>query len=267
MRENGSMMRTRLLAIGMLSSLSVLLPHAAIAQQADQAAVIRMVDANVRRRVDRVLAFTDIERYSVYRGDDQTHAVATMTARDSYTKGEGKRYRVLAQTGSGIVQKFGLRPLLENEEQINKSANVQHSWFTSANYEMKLKPGAPQQVNGRGCYALAIKPRQKAPNMIEGTLWVDARDGSIAQVDGVASKSPSPFAGTTHMMRAYANVDGFPMAVHARAESKSALFGRSMVVTDSSATRPDHTATGLDAAPRAFDHSNKPRIRQPIQTT
>jgi len=158
--------------------------------------------------------------------------VATMTARDSYTKGVGKTYTILAQTGSAIVQKFGLRPLIENEEKINKPANVQHSWFTSANYDMKLKPGGPQRINGRRCYALEITPKQKAPQMIDGTLWVDANDGSIVEIEGVASKSPSPFAGTTHMMRQYTNIEGFPMAMHARAESKSVLFGRTVVLID-----------------------------------
>lgn len=203
-----------------------------LAQQPDQAAVIRLVDAKVQQRVDRVLAFTDIEHYSVYRDGDETHPAATMTVRDSYTKGVGKTYTILAQTGSAMVQKFGLRPLIENEEQINKPANVQHSWFVSANYDMKLKPGGPQRLNGRMCYALAITPKQKAPQLIDGTLWVDATDGSIVEIEGVASKSPSPFAGTTHMMRQYSNIEGFPMATHARAESKSLLFGRTVVLID-----------------------------------
>jgi len=204
----------------------------AAAQQLDEAAIIRMVDANVQKRVAQVASFTDIERYQVYRGDEQTHPAATMTARDSYTRGVGKTYAILAQSGSALVQKFGLHPLLDNEEKINQPENVPHSWFTSANYKMKLKPGGPQRVNGRMCYALAIAPKQNAPNMIDGTLWVDAKDGSIVKVDGVASKSPSPFAGATHMMRDYTEIDGFPMATHARAESKSWLFGRTVVLID-----------------------------------
>lgn len=205
---------------------------AAMAQQPDQAAVIRLVDTNVQKRVDQVLAFTDIEHYSVYRGSDQTHAIATMTVRDSYTKGVGKTYTILAQTGSVLVQKFGLHPLLDNEEQVNKPVNVKRSWFTSANYEMKLTAGGRQRVNGRMCYVLRIVPKQKAPNMVDGMLWVDASDGSIVQVEGVASKSPSPLAGTTHLMRQYANMDGFPMAIHARAESQSRLFGRTLVAIE-----------------------------------
>lgn len=202
------------------------------AQQVDQSMVIRMVDANVAKRVDKVLSFTDIETYKVFRGSDETHPVATMTARDSYTKGVGKTYTVLSHSGSAVILKFGLRPLLDNETEINKPGNVQHSWFTSANYEMKLRPGGAQSVNGRMCYALTIKPRQTAPNLLDGTLWVDAQDGSVVKVEGVASKSPSPFAGTTHMMRDYVNIEGFSMATHARAESKSFLFGRTVVLIE-----------------------------------
>ena len=36
---------------------------------------------------------------------------------------------------------FGLKPLLDNEKTINEPGNVEKSWFTSANYEMKLKAG------------------------------------------------------------------------------------------------------------------------------
>ncbi|HTW62351.1 MAG TPA: hypothetical protein VMD55_11130 [Terracidiphilus sp.] len=202
------------------------------APEPDAASVVRMIDAEVQHRVQAVLEFTDIEHYRVFRGGDETHAVAEMTAKDLYRKGSGKTYTVLSRSGSDIVLKFGLKPLIENEKRINNPATVAQSWFTSANYIMKLKPGGIQKVNGRDCYVLSIAPKQKAPNMIDGTLWVDAHDGSIAQVEGVASKSPSPFAGTTHMMRRYTQIEGFPMATHARAESSSLLFGRTVVLID-----------------------------------
>ena len=202
------------------------------ASEPDAVSVIRMIDAEVQHRVQTVQGFTDIEHYKVFRGGDETHPVAEMTAKDTYRKGAGKTYTVLSRSGSDIVQRFGLKPLIENEERINNPATVAQSWFTSANYTMKLKPGGIQKLNGRDCYVLSIAPRQKAPQMIDGTLWVDAHDGSIAQVDGVASKSPSPFAGTTHMMRQYTQIEGFPMATRARAESTSVLFGRTVVLID-----------------------------------
>jgi hypothetical protein len=205
---------------------------AAPAQQPDAAAIVRQVDAAVEARVENVLGFTNIEHYAVYRGKDETHPVAQMTVRDTYKKGAGKTYTVLSESGSAIVMQFGLRPLLDHEEEINVPGSVKNSWFTSANYQMKLEPGGLRRMDGRECYALAIRAKYKAPNRIDGTLWVDAKRGSTVRIQGTASKSPSVFAGTTHIMRQYVNIDGYPMATHARAESNSFLFGRTVVVID-----------------------------------
>ncbi len=225
--------RARQAAYGMAWAIAVgLLAGAAIPQQLDQAAIIRQIDAAVAARVDKVLGFTDVEHYAVYRGGDETHPVAEMTVRDTYTKGSGKQYTVLSQSGSSVILRFGLKPLIDNEKTINLPGKVEKSWFTSTNYEMTMKPGGAQNLNGRDCYVLAIKPKSEAPNLIVGTLWADAKDGALVQIQGVASKSPSVFAGTTHMMRQYANIDGFSMAMHARAESTSVLFGRTVVTID-----------------------------------
>jgi hypothetical protein len=202
------------------------------AQAPDEAAIIRNVDAAVALRVNSLLGFTDTEHYAVFRGADETHPVAEMTARDTYKKGVGKSYTILSQNGSSIIQKFGLRPLLDNEENINLPGNVEKSWFVSANYEMKLKADGVTQLNGRECYVLAIRAKRKAPNTINGTLWVDAKDGSIMQIDGMATQSASAFSGPAHIMRQYAKVNGFAMATHARAESNSWLVGKTVVTID-----------------------------------
>jgi hypothetical protein len=196
----------------------------------DAASVIRQIDAAVEARHQHVLEFTDIEHYAVFRGKDQTHPVAEMTVKDTYRKDVGKTYTVLSQSGSEMVLRLGLKPLLENERIINQPANLPRSWFTSANYEMK--PKGAERIDGRDCLAIEVKAKYKASNTIDGEIWVDAHDYSLAQIQGVASKSPSAFAGTTHMMREYAQVNGFSMATHARADSSSMIFGHTVVVID-----------------------------------
>lgn len=220
---------SRVPAIGFLASLATVAP---LAQQPNAVAIIHGLDAENQSRFDNVLSFTDVEHYAVFRGDDHEHPAAEMTVRMTYRKGSGKTYQILSQSGSALVMKYGLRPLLDNEKALNDPAKVAESWFTSANYEMKLKPGVTQTIDGRPCIALAIKPLRKAPNMVEGTLWIDARDHTQVEVEGIASKSPSIFAGTTHMLRHYANMQGYAMAIHARAESSSMLFGRTVITID-----------------------------------
>src|SRR5579864_6094737 len=125
--------------VGSLFAVSLLIaaPHA---QQPETSAIIRDLDAANQARFDNVLSFTDVEHYTVFRGNDQTNPAAEMTVKMNYMKGVGKHYVILKQSGSSLIQKFGLEPLLENEKSINNPATVAQSWFTSANYEMHLKP-------------------------------------------------------------------------------------------------------------------------------
>jgi len=202
------------------------------AQQVDGAALIQRIDNAALSRIDHVLSYTVTEHYSIYRNADETHTAAEMTVKTLYQKGVGKSYTILSQSGSSLLQKLVLAPLLDNEKTINQPGNVQKSWFTSSNYEMNLKAGVKQQMNGHDCIAFDITPRRKAPNMLNGTLWVDAKDGSIVEIDGVSSRSPSMFSGPAKMMRQYTTMSGFAMAAHARAESDSMVFGRTILTID-----------------------------------
>ncbi len=200
-------------------------------QQPDQTRAIRRVDAAVQMRVNKITGYTVTEHYSVFRGADETHSVADMTVETAYRPETGKSYQIVSEGGSALVRRLGLDPILESERNINLPGNVAHSWITSANYDMTLKPGS-QMLEGRECLVFAINPKRKAPNLIVGTLWVDAKDFTIVRLEGVASKAPSVFAGATHMVRQYALVDGFSMATHAWAESTTFLYGRTVVTID-----------------------------------
>jgi hypothetical protein len=202
------------------------------AQQPDAAAVIHGIDASVQARFDSIAEFTVTEHYAVYRGKDAAKPMAEMTVKTLYKRDEGKSYTILSQSGPDIVKKMAFSSLLDNEKHINDPATREASWFISANYEMKLRPGGPQMLDGRECFVLDITPKHKAPNLIVGTMWVDAKDESLVKIQGMASKSPSIWAGPTQMMRQYVNINGYAMATHARAESSSFLFGQTVVTID-----------------------------------
>ncbi len=202
------------------------------AQQPDQATVIQRIDAAVKARLDSIEAYTVNEHYAVFRGDDETHPVAEMSVKTTYQEKTGKSYSILSQSGSSLIQNAVLKPILDNEKLLNQPGNRESAWLTSANYVMKLKPGAPQQLDGRECLVLDISPIRTAPNLIQGTLWVDAKDGSIVQLQGTATKSPSFLTGPAEVLRHYANVSGFAQATRARAVSNSFLFGMTVVTID-----------------------------------
>ena len=217
-------------------------------QEPDAATVIRDVDAAVNARYENVLGFTALEHYAVFRGKDQVHPSAEVTVRDTYTKGVGKSFAVVSQSGSMIILKIGLQPLLDNERVINQPGNLPQSWFTSANYLMQL--AGAEQLDGRDCLRLSVQARRKAPNAINGSIWVDAKDGTLVKIDGVATKSPSAFTGPPHLMRQYVNIEGYSMAAHARAESNSSLFGATVVLIDYSDYHLEVAPAKLSASQR-----------------
>lgn len=201
-------------------------------QQPDEVSVVQHIDGVIKARFEAVLSFTVTERYTVYRGSDETHSAAQLTVKTTYDKNTGKSYSIVSKAGSEIIKHFVLDALLENEKRINEPGNREASWFTSANYELKLLPGGIQRVDGRDCFAVSMNPRQKAANLIQGTMWVDAKDFSTVRIEGTSTKSPSMLTGPSHVMRQYALFDGFAQATHARAESNSALFGKTVVTID-----------------------------------
>lgn len=202
------------------------------AQQVDSAAILKEIDAAVKARFDGIQGYTDTEYYAVFRSGDAVHPVAEMTVKTTYNRDTGKSYAIISESGSLLVRNLVLSSVLDNEKHVNDPSVREGTWFTTANYEMTVNPGGTQTMDGRNCVALTIKPRRKEPYLLDGTLWVDAEDGRIVHIEGTASRSSSVFTGPTKMMRQYVDVDGFAQATHARAESDSSLFGKTVVTID-----------------------------------
>lgn len=204
----------------------------AASQQLDESSVIQHIDAAVKARLDNVIGYTVTEHYAVFRNNDELHPVAEMTVHTVYNVETGKTYTPISQSGSSIIRSQVLGTILDNEQRVNQPGNREASWITSANYQMKLKPGGIQLLDGRECLLLTLAPKRTSPSLFSGTLWIDAKDYSIVQLVGTASKSPSFIAGPAEAMRQYAPVSGFAQATHASAVSNSFLFGRTEVKID-----------------------------------
>lgn len=201
-------------------------------QQVDNTAILQKIDAAVKARVDGIEGYTATEHYAVFRNKDEAHPVAEMTVKTTYKRETGKSYAILSESGSSVIRNLVLHAILDSEKHVNEPGVREGAWITTANYKMQVKPSGIQKVDGRDCVALSLTPRRKEPYLLDGTLWVDAKDGKIVQIEGKATKSSSVFTGPTQMMRQYSNVDGFAQATHARAQSDSFLFGLTVVAID-----------------------------------
>src|SRR5579863_5921195 len=88
---------------------------AAVAPEPDQSSVIQGIDQAVLFRVNHIAGYTVAEHYAVFRGKDETHPISEMTVRTTYRRESGKSYQVVSSSGSAIVRRLGLDPILESE--------------------------------------------------------------------------------------------------------------------------------------------------------
>lgn len=206
--------------------LTVFCAQAIAAPESDRADVIGSIDRSVLRRDDNVLSYTVTERYTVFRNGEAAPS-AEMKVKTTYTKGAGKTYQILSESGPALLRKEVLERALANERSLNQPANRAHELITSANYKMAEQ--GSEAVDGRDCFVVSIAPRQNADYLFGGRIWVEQKTGDIVRLDGVASKSASMMAGPAHVVRSYAQVDGFPMATHVTATVSSWLLGPTRV--------------------------------------
>jgi outer membrane lipoprotein-sorting protein len=222
----------RRFAIFLLAFL-LLAPSLAFAQQqVDSATVVRGVDSSVKNRIDRLAGYTVTEHYAVYRGNDETHQAADMVVKTTYRRETGKSYEIVSQSGGTVWRNEVLGTLLENERRMSQPANVGAALINSSNYDMRLEANAHEQFNGRDCLLLDISPKRNSEYLFRGKLWVDARDFSIVQLRGTASKSAFFLASAAEVVRQYDEMNGLPMATHAQAVSGSSLLGQTVVKID-----------------------------------
>jgi outer membrane lipoprotein-sorting protein len=218
--------------------------QAGSAQPSSNGATIQKIDAAVAARDENLLGYTVTETYRVFRGAEKTHASAEMTVKTSYRKDAGKSYVILSQTGSELLLNEVLGRVLESERLMTQPANRVQAVLTSGNYTMRLKGN--ESVDGRDCTAVAIVPKRSSPYLFRGSIWVDAQDGSIVKLEGVASRSASILTGATQVSRQYEKIDRLPMATHATAVASSWLLGQTTIDIDYS----DYQMTLRNAAGR-----------------
>jgi outer membrane lipoprotein-sorting protein len=200
------------------------------AQQLDAPSVIQHIDASVKDRIDHITAYNVTEHYAVFRGND-TQSSADLTVKTAYRKDQGKTYTVLSESGSSIMR-HELHNILDDEKHMSQPGVRENVLVNSANYAMTLKSDAPVQLDGRDCLVLQLTPKRNDPSLFRGALWVDARDYSIVQLEGVASKSHSFLLSPSQVSRQYSNVNGYPMATHAKGTSSIAMMGQVTIKID-----------------------------------
>jgi hypothetical protein len=120
-----------------------------------------------------------------------------------------------------------VRRLLEKEMQVAR--NFQAVGFNIANYEFKFLGEEP--LGGAQCYVLAIHPRRKSEDLLEGKIWLDKSLYLVRRVQGSPVKSPSWWVKDVSFTADYANLEGMWLQIGSAGEARVRFAGKYKLVS------------------------------------
>ena len=156
-----------------------------------------------------------------YRFNKQAKVVVHMT----YRPGQGKHFTTVERSGAdrlgGIIQN-----IIDTEVEASQPNQHRRHGFTPSNYDVRLAGSAT--INGRECWTLILKPRDKSKLLIAGTIWVDKYAYEIVRLDGNTAASLSIWVGSPHIVEDRAPaVGGLWLPTHTHSHSSAFLTGDS----------------------------------------
>jgi len=257
--------RTAFLLTGLLS-LALLIPASRPAEAGPRAApsptpsaaltVDQVVDNLVRRNQERSQALLHSESTRVYRlvyhgfpGDRE----AEMTVEATYTSPSSKEFKVVAQSGSKLIQDRVFKRLLESEKEAAQPAMSARTQLNRENYDFELAGYEPSQTGGQ--YVLQVSPKQKSKYVYRGKVLVDGTDFAVTHIEAEPAQNPSFWTKKNEIRHDYKKYADFWLPARNESISYIRLGGRATLtieykdyrVTDArqaSATPPAPTPRG-----------------------
>lgn len=120
-----------------------------------------------------------------------------------------------------------VRKLLEKEMQVAR--DFQAVGFNIANYEFKFLGEEP--LGGAQCYVLAIHPKRKSKDLLEGKIWLDKSLYLVRRVQGSPVKSPSWWVKDVSFTADYANLGGMWLQIGSAGEARVRFAGKYKLVS------------------------------------
>lgn len=143
-----------------------------------------------------------------------------------------KQFSVLSEEGSGSIRKHVFYKLLKEEEEASQHGTRDDTRLIPANYEFRLI--GEESLDSGPAYVLEVSPKTSNKYLINGKIWVDARDYSIVRIEGQPARNPSFWVHGVHFVHTYQKVGQFWFASSTHTTSEVRLFGTAELTIDNS---------------------------------
>jgi hypothetical protein len=188
--------------------------------------VLRMVERN-EQRAKALESYRGTRTYQLdYRG--VTTKSATLVVAMTYRRPDEKKFSIVSESGSELLQGRVLKRLLEAEVEAMQQDQRRQTAMNPENYEFRLV-GSEQATCGPEFYVLEVTPRIKNKFLVRGRIWVEAQDFAVARMEGEPAKSPSWWTKRNDIHVTYQKVGDFWLPARNETNTQVRIVGRTLL--------------------------------------
>src|SRR5436305_3163884 len=129
-----------------------------------------------RARAEELKHYQSIRHYDVEYKGYSAKLGAKLVVEADYDAATGKTFKILSQSGNGLLIDKVLKRLVESEKDADHDKVA--TALTPANYTFKLD--GIEDLAGRPAYVLDVAPLVDSKYLYRGKIWVDAGEFAVA---------------------------------------------------------------------------------------
>ncbi len=147
---------------------------------------------------------------------------AWMEAWTEFDNTHGFQYQIVGEGGSGYIRSRVLRAALDGEQKMWLAREPQRASFNNDNYQFDA--GVPSEG---GLTEVGVKPRRKDVLLVEGSIFLEPDEATVARIEGKLSKAPSFWTRKVEIVRRYEPMGGVRVPVSIESVAHVLIAGRS----------------------------------------
>lgn len=194
----------------------------------NESQVLAELTAHNEKRRSALHDYTVLRTYQVIDLRGKVHAEEI--GRMEFFSPDKKTFTVSSESGSGLVRRMALVPLIRSE--IETAAGKEHhdSAISADNYSLSLL--GEQLVGPYRCFVAGAIPKRKDKYLFEGKLWIDVNDYSVVRIEGHPAKKLSFWIQRADFVRQYQKIDSFWLPQKDQTWVQVRLYGKKILTIE-----------------------------------
>jgi hypothetical protein len=190
--------------------------------------IVQRMETHNQERANLLRGYTARRHYQVEYHGFPTTLAASMDVDVAYDAPASKQFRIVSQTGSGLLIDRVLKRLLKSEQDATQDQGK--SALTTANYNFVLVGN--EMAEGRRLYIFQVEPRVEGKLLYRGRIWIDADDYAVERIEAEPAQSPSFWIKKTEIHHIYSKTGDFWLPASNRSVTKVRMGGTAILTID-----------------------------------